>query len=59
VSGAALPGFSVSVGGKELAQDGQSRFSEQLTAPAGQRALAIRFSQPGRGVHYYLRRSAE
>ncbi len=59
VSGASLPGFSVSVGGKELAQDGQSRFSEELTAPAGQRAPVIRFSQPGRGVHYYLRRSAE
>jgi hypothetical protein len=59
VSGAALPGFNVSVGGKELAQDRQSRFSEEVVAPAGQRALVIRFSQPGRGVHYYLRRSGE
>jgi hypothetical protein len=59
VSGAALPGFTVTVGGKELAQDSQSRFSEEVTAPAGERALVIRFSQPGRGVHYYLRRSAQ
>jgi hypothetical protein len=58
VSGSALPGFSVTVGGRELAQDEQNRFSELVSAPASERALAIRFSQAGRGVHYYLRRSA-
>jgi len=58
VAGTALPGFVVAVGGNELSQDGQSRFSGSVTAPAGDRALAIRFTQPGRGTHYYLRRSA-
>ncbi|HEX6278145.1 MAG TPA: hypothetical protein VFZ53_34105 [Polyangiaceae bacterium] len=58
VSGAALPGWSVAVAGRELAQDEQNRFSELVSAPGSERALAIRFSQAGRGVHYYLRRSA-
>jgi hypothetical protein len=58
VSGAALPGWSVAVAGRELAQDEQNRFSEVVGAPSSERALAIRFSQAGRGVHYYLRRSA-
>jgi hypothetical protein len=58
VAGAAMPGWSVAVGGRELAQDAQNRFSEHVSAPASERALAIRFSQAGRGVHYYLRRSA-
>lgn len=58
VSGSALPGWSVAVAGRELAQDEQNRFSEHVSAPASERALAIRFSQAGRGVHYYLRRSA-
>ncbi len=57
VAGSALPGWSVSAGGRELTQDAQNRFSEQVSAPSGERALVIRFSQPGRGVHYYLRRS--
>lgn len=57
VSGAALPGWTVSAGGKELAQDAQNRFSEDVGAPSGQRALVIRFSHPSRGVHYYLKRS--
>jgi hypothetical protein len=58
VAGSALPGWSVSAGGRELTQDAQNRFSEQVSTPSGERALVIRFSQPGRGVHYYLRRSA-
>lgn len=57
VSGGALPGWTVSVGGKELTQDAQNRFSEAVSAPSGQRALLIRFSHPSRGVHYYLKRS--
>ncbi|HEY3495514.1 MAG TPA: hypothetical protein VGK73_12545 [Polyangiaceae bacterium] len=57
VSGTALPGFVVSVAGQDLGQDEQNRFSAQVTAPGGDRALAIRFSLPGRGTHYYLRRS--
>jgi hypothetical protein len=58
VAGSALPGWSVSAGGRELTQDDQNRFSAQVSAPAAERALVIRFSQAGRGVHYYLRRSA-
>jgi len=57
VSGTAQPGSVVSVGGETLPQDDQNRFSMAIPAPADQ-ALAIRFTQPQRGVHYYLRRSA-
>jgi hypothetical protein len=58
VAGSALPGWSVSASGRELSQDDQNRFSEQVSAPSAERALVIRFAQAGRGVHYYLRRSA-
>jgi len=57
VSGTAQPGSVVSVGGETLQQDAQNRFSMAVSAPADS-ALAIRFTQPQRGVHYYLRRSA-
>ncbi|HEV8549916.1 MAG TPA: hypothetical protein VGQ57_12825 [Polyangiaceae bacterium] len=57
VAGSALPGWTVSVAGKELVQDPQNRFSEEVSAPSGQRALLIRFSHPSRGLHYYLKRS--
>jgi hypothetical protein len=57
VSGTAQPGSVVTVGGETLQQDAQNRFSMAINAPADQ-ALAIRFAQPQRGVHYYLRRSA-
>ncbi|HYQ03385.1 MAG TPA: FecR domain-containing protein [Polyangiaceae bacterium] len=57
VSGTAQPGSVVTVGGETLQQDAQNRFSMPISAPADQ-ALAIRFVQPQRGVHYYLRRSA-
>jgi hypothetical protein len=57
VAGTAQPGWVVTVGSETLAQDGQNRFSTQLNAP-GEEALAIRFTQPRRGVHYYLRRGA-
>jgi hypothetical protein len=58
VSGSALPGWTVSAVGKELTQDAQNRFSGDVGAPVAERALAIRFSHPSRGTHYYLRRSA-
>ncbi len=58
VAGSALPGWTVSVQGRELAQDAQQRFSAEAVAPVDVRALAIRFSHPQRGVHYYLRRSS-
>jgi hypothetical protein len=58
VAGTALPGWTVSAGGRDLAQDGQQRFSAEVAAPADVAALTIRFSHPQRGVHYYLRRSS-
>jgi hypothetical protein len=58
VAGTALPGWTVSVGGQELVQDAQQRFSGEITAPSDASALAIRFAHPQRGVHYYLRRSS-
>lgn len=58
VAGSALPGWTVSVQGRELPQDTQQRFSGEAQAPSDVRALAIRFSHPQRGVHYYLRRSS-
>src|SRR6201999_1832737 len=58
VAGAALEGWKISVGGKDLPLDDQLRFSGQATAPAGQRALAIEFVHPKRGLHYYLRRAS-
>jgi ferric-dicitrate binding protein FerR (iron transport regulator) len=58
VAGAALEGWKISVGGKDLPLDDQLRFSGPVTAPAGQRALAIEFVHPKRGLHYYLRRAA-
>jgi hypothetical protein len=56
-SGSALPGWTVSAAGRELAQDAQSRFSGEVAAPSAERALVIRFFHPSRGMHYYLRRS--
>jgi hypothetical protein len=55
-AGMALPGWTVSVAGRELPQDAQQRFSGEVNAPADASALAIRFAHPQRGVHFYLRR---
>jgi hypothetical protein len=55
-AGMALPGWTVSVAGRDLAQDAQQRFSGEVGAPGDASALAIRFAHPQRGVHYYLRR---
>ncbi|HEX2872492.1 MAG TPA: FecR family protein [Polyangiaceae bacterium] len=55
-AGTALPGWTVSVAGRDLAQDAQQRFSGEVGAPGDASALAIRFAHPQRGVHYYLRR---
>jgi ferric-dicitrate binding protein FerR (iron transport regulator) len=57
VSGVALEGWKISVAGAVLPLDSQLRFSGAATAPAGQRALAVLFENPHRGVHYYLRRA--
>jgi hypothetical protein len=58
VAGVAAPGWGVSVAGRELAMDDQSRFSEQVTDSSDQQTLQLRFSHPRRGVHYYLRHAA-
>jgi hypothetical protein len=57
VSGLALDGWKISAGGKALPLDDQLRFAGEVTAPAGERALAVQFENPHRGVHYYLRRA--
>jgi len=56
IAGKSLPGWQVSVGGKELKLDGQSRFSGEVKVPEGHSALTVKFSHPRRGTHYYLRR---
>ncbi len=53
VKGAAVLGWKVTVGGKDLALDKQYRFDETVAlAPDG---VAIRFSHPKYGTHYYVR----
>lgn len=58
VSGLALPGWAVEVGGRTLPQDGQGRFSVSAQMPTERRALAVRLTHPRRGTHIYLRRAA-
>jgi ferric-dicitrate binding protein FerR (iron transport regulator) len=58
VSGVALEGWKVFAGGKELSLDAAQRFSAEAVVPGNERALAIEFVNPRRGVHYYLRRSS-
>jgi hypothetical protein len=58
VAGVAVPGWEISVDGRELALDEQARFSEQVTPSSAQQALQLRFTHPRRGVHYYLRHAA-
>lgn len=53
VEGQALPGWSVSLDGKELELDGARRFSQKISQLG---ALAVTFSHPQHGIHYYLRR---
>lgn len=56
VEGAGITGSRVSVNGKRLALDQQRRFEARVTKP-DQGALAVRFSHPRRGIHYYVRRN--
>lgn len=56
VSGMAIEGASVSVGGTSLPLDGDNRFEGEASAPAELDALSIRFAHPRSGVHHYLRR---
>jgi hypothetical protein len=58
VTGVAQPGWSVAVGGRAVALDGQQRFTEKVTMPVNERALAITLTNPERGTHVYLRRAS-
>jgi hypothetical protein len=53
VRGNTLPGWSVSVDGKELAVDGQRAFK---TEAVGKHTIPIVFTHPVHGTHFYLRR---
>ena len=57
VAGVALQGSTVAVGGAPLTIDQHGRFRGQVPRPApDERSIAIRFSHPKGGVHYYIRR---
>ncbi|UJR81191.1 FecR domain-containing protein [Sandaracinus amylolyticus] len=58
VAGVVLDGFEVRAEGAPLAIDAQMRFAGEVRVPTTTDALAVRFSHPRRGVHYYLRRVA-
>ena len=58
VAGVALKGWKAFAGGKTLPMDRQHRFSGEVVVPQGQDGLVIRLVQPGRGVHFYVRRGA-
>lgn len=58
VSGSVLPGYTVDARGGALEIDPQLRFASELTVPTDVDSLAVRFSHPRRGVHYYVRRVA-
>jgi hypothetical protein len=58
VAGVAQPGWSVAVAGKSIALDAQQRFTEKVSMPATERALAITLTNPERGTHVYLRRAS-
>jgi hypothetical protein len=58
VSGTAVQGCTVSVGGAQLPLDRALRFSGTATVPTEVDAVAIRINHPRTGVHYYLRRVA-
>ncbi len=58
LSGIGLPGWSVVVDGKSIAQDADGRFSVNTTMPSNGRPVAVRLSHPSRGTHIYLRRPA-
>jgi hypothetical protein len=58
VAGAALASSMVRVGNVPLPLGPDGRFAESVTAPAADRALAVRVQHPIAGVHYYVRRPA-
>jgi hypothetical protein len=56
VSGAAVEGWKVSVGGQALALDRQRRFHASVSHDAEENGIAVEFRHPSRGVHLYVRR---
>jgi len=56
VTGVALEGWNVSIGGAPVPLDKQHRFDTTMVPPAEEQAIAIRLSHSSRGTHYYLRR---
>jgi hypothetical protein len=56
VAGVTTEGSAVSVGGVPLDLDVHQRFTAQVEVPGGQRAIAVRITQRGGRVHYYVRR---
>ena len=59
VAGTGLPGWTVTVDGKAVAQDADGRFSVSTPMPKNGRPSAVYLSHPARGTHVYLRRPAE
>ena len=57
VQGAGIKGSRVTVHGVPLPLDRQHRFDASVEKPGSDAAIAIRFSHPKRGVHYYVRRN--
>ncbi|MCG8419438.1 MAG: FecR family protein [Proteobacteria bacterium] len=57
VTGAALPGSTVSVAGHDIVPDRQGRFRVAVSLPIAGDSIAIRTSHRRAGVHYYLRRN--
>ena len=56
VSGAAVEGWKVSVGGQALPLDRQRRFKASVSRDPGENGIAVEFRHPSRGVHLYVRR---
>jgi hypothetical protein len=56
VSGAAVEGWKVSVGGQPLPLDRQRRFHANVSRDPKENGIAIEFRHPSRGVHLYVRR---
>jgi hypothetical protein len=58
VAGVALPGWQVTLPTGTLALDRQFRFVGTATTSEAQPDIALRFSSPRGGVHYYVRRAS-
>ena len=56
VSGAAVEGWRVSVGGQLMPLDRQRRFSADVVRDPAENGIAVEFRHASRGVHLYVRR---